>query len=174
MLCAVGGVSGSGKSTFARALAPLLGRSPGAVVLRTDEIRKRLFGAGPLERLPREAYDSRVTRRVYRLLFEEAHACLRAGQAVVLDAVFMRPAERDCAANLAERCGVPFAGAWLQAPPEVLGARVAARRGDASDADLRVLAAQLSQDPGEIGWSRIDAQGDFTASAQALASGLGD
>lgn len=172
VLCAVGGLSGSGKSTFARALAPLVGRCPGAVVLRTDEIRKRLWGAGPLERLPAEAYAASVTKRVYGRLFEEAQACLTAGQAVVLDAVFMKPAERDRAADLAKRRAAPFAGAWLQAPPEVLKARVAARADDASDADLRVLAMQLGQDPGELSWARINAEGDFAASAQALASSL--
>ncbi|MGE5566223.1 MAG: AAA family ATPase [Parcubacteria group bacterium] len=172
VLCAVGGVSGSGKSTFARQLAPYVGRCPGAVLLRTDEIRKRLWGVGPLERLPQEAYGSDMTKRVYRRLFEEAEACLKAGQAVVLDGVFMRAAERDKAMALAARCGVPFAGAWLQAAPEVLRARVAARTKDASDADLRVLAMQLEQDPGELSWTRIDAEGDFAASALALASSL--
>lgn len=173
-LCAVGGLSGSGKSTFARALAPLVGRSPGAVVLRTDEIRKRLWGAAPLERLPKAAYGSGITRRVYRRMLEEAEACLKAGQAVVLDGVFMRAAERDRAEALARRCGVPFAGAWLHAAPDVLKARVAARTNDASDADPRVLAMQLDQEPGEFSWTRIDAEGDFAGAALALASSLSD
>lgn len=172
VLCAVGGLSGSGKSTFAREVAPLLGRCPGAVMLRTDEIRKRLWGVDPLQQLPGAAYDSGMTKRVYRRLFEEVEACLKAGQAVVLDGVFMRPAEREKAAALARRCGVPFAGAWLDASPDVLQARVAARTNDASDADLRVLAMQLQQQPGDLSWTRINAEGDFAASAQALASSL--
>lgn len=174
VLCAVGGLSGAGKSTFARALAPLVGRCPGAVVLRTDEIRKRLWGSGPLERLPKEAYGSGVTKKVYRRLFEEAELCLKAGQAVVLDAVFMKAPEREKAAALAEHRGVPFAGVWLDAPHEVLKARVAARTDDASDADLRVLAMQIGQDPGDLSWTRVDAQGDFALAAQAVASGLSD
>ena len=174
VLCAVGGLSGSGKSTFARLLAPQLGACPGAVVLRSDEIRKRLWGVGPLDRLPPEAYESPVTQRVYCHLFEEAELCLRAGQAVVLDAVFMKAAERDKAATLADRCAVPFAGAWLEASPDVLKARVGARTADASDADVQVLATQLAQDPGELSWTRIDAQGDFAPAAQALASRLND
>lgn len=172
VLWAVGGVSGSGKSTFARALAPILGRCPGAVVLRTDEIRKRLWGVGPLERLPNEAYGSEMTKRVYRRLLEEAKACLKAGQAVVLDGVFLRPTERHKAAALARQCGVPFAGAWLHASPEVLRARIAERTNDASDADFGVLAMQLEQEPGDISWTRINAEGDFAASAQAVASSL--
>ena len=45
-LVAIGGISGTGKSTLARALAPGLGAAPGAVVLRSDVIRKKLFGVG--------------------------------------------------------------------------------------------------------------------------------
>lgn len=172
VLAAVGGVSGSGKSTFARALAALIGPAPGAVILRSDEIRKRLWGVAPTERLPAEGYDSRVTRRVYRRLFEEAEACLRAGRAVVLDAVFMRPKERARAEAVAAGCGVRFEGAWLEARPETLRARVGARQNDASDADLRVLALQLAQDPGEPGWTRLDAEDDFGQMAAQLASRL--
>ena len=172
VLAAVGGYSGSGKSTFARALAPLLGPAPGAVILRSDEIRKRLWGVAPTERLPREAYAGKIGKRVYRRLFEEAELCLRAGRAVVLDAVFMKGAERDKAAAIAG--GVPFEGVWLQASPETLRARVGGRRNDASDADLRVLEMQLRQDPGELGWRRLDAEADFGDTAAALASRLGD
>jgi len=174
VLCAIGGLSGSGKSTFARLIAPRLGACPGAAVLRSDEIRKRLWNVGPLDRLPPEAYDNHVTERVYGRLLEEAELCLRAGQAVVLDAVFLKAAERDKVAALADRCGVPFAGAWLEAPDEVLRRRVSARTGDASDADVEVLAMQLGQDPGALSWMRIDAQGDFAPAAQALASRLND
>ena len=60
-LVAVGGLSGSGKSTLARTLASGLGGGPGAVVLRSDEIRKRLFGAAPTDRLPKSAYAPEVS-----------------------------------------------------------------------------------------------------------------
>src|SRR6202000_2917936 len=62
-LHAVGGLSGSGKSTFARTLAPGLGAPPGAVVLRSDEIRKRLWGRRPAETLPPEAYAAGQSER---------------------------------------------------------------------------------------------------------------
>src|SRR5690606_27851670 len=55
-LVAVGGLAGSGKSAYARAAAGLVGQSRGAVVVRTDEVRKRLAGVGVLEWLPQEAY----------------------------------------------------------------------------------------------------------------------
>ena len=154
--------------------SPLLGSAPGAVIVRSDGIRKRLWGVAPTDRLPGDAYDSRVTKRVYRRLFEEAEVCLRAGRAVVLDAVFMKDAERDKAAALALACGAPFEGVWLQAPLETLRARVGGRQNDASDADLRVLAMQLQQDPGDVPWSRLDAEGDFGEMAAALASRFDD
>ncbi len=151
VLRAVGGLSGSGKSTRARALAPTLGAPPGAVVLRTDEVRKRLWGAGPLDRLPPAAYAQGESARVYARLLEEARLALRAGRAVVLDGVFLKPAERAAAAGLARELGVPFQGVWLSAPAEVLRARIATRSGDASDADTQVLEAQLAVDPAPLG-----------------------
>ncbi|HVY34536.1 MAG TPA: AAA family ATPase [Caulobacteraceae bacterium] len=151
-LTAVGGLSGSGKSTFARALAPALGAPPGAVVLRSDEIRKRLWGRAPTERLPEEAYAAGQSERVYGRMLREAGLALTAGRAVVLDAVFLRPEERQAAEDLARRAGVPFDGVWVQASPEVMAARIEARIGDASDADRRVLDEQLARDPGPITW----------------------
>ena len=46
---------------------------------------------------------------------------------------------------------------WFMAP-DVLRGRVASRTGDASDADVAVLEAQLDRDAGEIGWERLDAE----------------
>jgi aminoglycoside phosphotransferase family enzyme/predicted kinase len=158
VLAAVGGFSGTGKSTFARAVAPALGRAPGAVVLRTDEARKRLAGAGPVDRLAPETYTPAFYARVYDTVFETAAALLKAGQAVVLDATFTEPSLRARAEALAAACGVPFHGAWLEAPVEVLEARVAGRIGDASDATLAVLHDQIARHGGEaVGWRRIDA-----------------
>ncbi len=55
----IGGLPGTGKSTLARALAPELGAAPGALVLRSDEIRKRRHGVAPEQRLPADAYAER-------------------------------------------------------------------------------------------------------------------
>ncbi|MBE7219302.1 MAG: AAA family ATPase [Caulobacteraceae bacterium] len=158
-LRAVGGLSGSGKSTRARALAPGLGASPGAVVLRSDEVRKRLWGAGPLDRLPGAAYAEGESARVYGAMLDEARLAMAAGRAVVLDAVFLRPQERAAAAELARSEGAAFTGEWLHAPPDVLRARVAERRGDASDADVAVLERQFALEPGPLGpgWTEAPA-----------------
>src|SRR3954463_3886152 len=63
-LIAVGGLSGTGKSVLARALAADILPAPGAVLLRSDVERKMLFGAGETERLGSEAYHAAATERV--------------------------------------------------------------------------------------------------------------
>lgn len=171
VLAATGGFSGTGKTTFARAVAPGLGASPGAVVLRTDEVRKRLAGVGPVERLPREVYTPQFYERVYETLFADAQAMLRAGRAVVLDATFTEPRLRARAEALAAECGVPFRGAWLAAPLDVLEARVGARTGDASDADIQVLRGQVAQFAGQsTDWAQVDATQATEAAARVWLS----
>jgi predicted kinase len=154
VLVAVGGLSGSGKTTLARALAPALGRRPGAIVLRSDEVRKRLWGVGPTDRLPTEAYTPEAGAIVYDALFTTASTCLAAGSAVIVDAVFLKPEERRGIGTLAAERRARFQGVWLDAPAETLRDRLRRRRGDASDADERVLDIQLAQDAGAIDWPR--------------------
>jgi aminoglycoside phosphotransferase family enzyme/predicted kinase len=152
-LVAIGGLSGTGKSTLAAALAP----SFGARVLRSDVIRKRLLGVAPETRLPNSAYTSKVSRQVYQTLRRKAADALTAGYSVIIDAVSLKPAERQCFVAVAEAAGVPFAGLWLAAPVATMDLRLRARRHDASDASPEVLAQQLRQDPGVVDWVRLDA-----------------
>jgi aminoglycoside phosphotransferase family enzyme/predicted kinase len=160
---AIGGLSGTGKSSLAFALAPTLDPVPGAVVLRSDEMRKRLSGVDELARLDPAAYSRTESRRVYDRLAERAAAAARAGHSVIVDAVFLRPEDRLLMEEAASRAGVPFTGLWLEAPPEVLTRRVEGRRGDASDADAAIVRRQLEQAPGDIRWSRITAAENFAA-----------
>jgi len=166
-LAAVGGLSGSGKSGFARRIAPGVGPAPGAVVLRTDEVRKRLGGLAPTDRAPPALYQPEFTERTYAALFDHARAALQAGWGVVLDATFLDPALRGRAEQLAAACGVDFQGVWLDAPYEVLAKRVAARRGDASDATVDILSAQAARDLGEMTWALVDASGTPEAAVTA-------
>ncbi len=156
-LIAIGGLSGTGKSTVAQALAAQLPPAPGARLARSDVLRKRLADVAPEARLPRASYTAAAARRVYAALYEEAAAALAAGMSAVVDATFLRPDEREAVAALAQRAGVAFTGLWLEAPPETLAARLAGRRDDASDADRAVLDWQLGIDAGAITWRRIDA-----------------
>lgn len=165
-LVAVGGLSGTGKTRLALGLAPWIGPMPGAVVLRSDVLRKRLFGVADTDRLPAEAYDMAVTRRVYALLAEQARRVLAAGHAAVADAVHARPEERAAIAAVARDLRARFDGVWLDAPLATRVARVESRRGDASDATAEVATRQDSYDVGAIDWLRVDAGRD---AADALA-----
>ncbi len=163
----VGGLQGTGKSTLARALAAGLGAAPGALVLRSDEIRKRLFGVAPEDRLPPAAYQGGVGRRVFATLLADARMAAAGGHAVIADATFLDAAHRRGLAEAARAARVRFVGLWLHAPLAVLEARVAARQGDASDATVAVLRAAYKAHPEPPGdWVAIDA----TDGARALAA----
>jgi hypothetical protein len=156
-LVAIGGRSGTGKSTLARALATDIGVAPGAIVLRSDELRKALIGVPSRERLDAGGYAPQITVRVYDTMTERARQILRAGHAVIADATFLQAAERVAIENVARVAAVPFVGLWLDAPLDTLLARVAGRVGDASDADAWVVRQQMREDPGLVTWRRVDA-----------------
>jgi hypothetical protein len=104
--------------------------------------------------------------RVYAALVEHAGSILAGGYSVIVDAVFGRPTQRVEIERLATDRGMPFSGLWLEAPTDVLKNRIAHRHGDASDATMRIVDAQLSQIEKPAGWAVIDASG---AIARALA-----
>ncbi len=159
-LIAVGGLSGTGKSTLAAALAPNIGTAPGALVVRSDIERKRLAGADETVRLGSAHYSAAATGRVYRALGAKAMAALAAGPSVILDAVFAREDQRRRVQELAAKANVPFTGLWLEAPDRQLIERVESRSGDASDADAGVVRRQLAYETGPVSWERVNAGGD--------------
>lgn len=171
-LVAMGGLSGSGKTTVARSLAPTIGAAPGAVHLRSDVLRKAMFGQEATHRLPRTAYASDVSAAVYDRMRAAAATILAAGHSVLLDAVHLPATERAAAAEVARRAGCRFHGFWLEAPASVLEGRVAARRGDASDADVAVLRAQLAQDRGAMEWWQVNAEAESEAVTATLRAAL--
>ena len=164
-LVAVGGLSGSGKSTVARMIAPEIGPAPGARTLSSDRLRKARYGVSPQTRLGAEAYAPEVTADVYRDLSERAVAIVGLGHAVVADATFSTPEERSAIETAANEAGVPFRGIWLDVPAEELVRRVGARSGDPSDATPDVVRRQLERATGTIGWSSVDGEGS-TASVR--------
>lgn len=159
-LVAVGGLSGTGKSAFAAALAPLLGRAPGAVWLRSDIERKRLFHVETTDRLPQAAYAAGVGAEVYCRLRRGAGLALKSGHSVIVDAIHSRADEQTAVERSASELGVGFVGFWLEAPLEVRLKRIGNRRGDASDADAAVAIAQVAETPSGTGWRRLDASAD--------------
>jgi uncharacterized protein len=160
-LIAIGGYSGTGKSTLARKLALEFGDRCGAVVLRSDVIRKHMQGRAPEEPLGVESYSSTLTANVYRAMFKYAYRALRAGRPVILDATFLDPQFRDRAESLARKADVQFQGLWLTAPRDILMERVWSRSADASDATVSILEQQLQLGREPAGWEYVDASGDY-------------
>lgn len=161
---AVGGLSGTGKTTVARALAA----KTGAVHIRSDAVRKHLAGVAPETRLGEAAYGAAQTERVYRRMLVDAGRALRAGTSVVLDATFTDAKVRAAAGDMAGRAGAPFCGVWLDAPLTLRLSRIEGRHGDASDADEAIARRQEAQSVGAIAWQIVDA----AKSADTVADGL--
>lgn len=173
----VGGLSGSGKSTVALALAQALG----AVRVRSDVERKRLHGLAPTARPvdPATIYNPGSNARTYARLAEVARLGLGGEVPVVVDAALLHRAEREALRKVARAAGRPCLGLWCSAPEAVLRerlARRAAQQRDASDADAAVLALQLRvhapPGPDEEGTRVFATDRPPAAVAQAVEDGL--
>lgn len=101
-LLLIGGLMGTGKSTIARALQCELGWA----LFSSDTARKQLARLNPTQPLA-EAFGQGVyspawTARTYEALLEEARKTLADGRSALLDATFLRRADRLAAARLAK------------------------------------------------------------------------
>lgn len=144
------GVSASGKSTVSKTLLEHLG----ALRIRSDVERKRLFGIGADDAgkaaVGEGMYTTEATEKTYRTLEELAGQVLDADYSVIVDAVFLHHHERRRFKKLAESREVPFVIVECTAGAETLRARIVQRKNDVSDADLKVLEMQLSK------WQPLD------------------
>ena len=156
-LVAVGGQPGCGKSTLAQALAPLLGPAPGALIIRSDVLRKRRFGRGMFETLPQSCYSADATLKIYADVFEDASAALNAGMSVIVDAVFRNPSQRAAIKEAARQAGIPFTGIWLDAPRDLRADRISSRGPDASDATADLVLKHADMSVGVMDWFIVDA-----------------
>ncbi|MES2195710.1 MAG: AAA family ATPase [Pseudomonadota bacterium] len=159
VLIAIGGLSGTGKSVLARALAPYVTPDPGAVVVRSDVLRKRLLHVKETDRLPESAYQPEITRQIYEALGQHATRILSQGHSAVVDAVFVDPSERTAIRDDASRSGVRFIGLYLQTDLATRQRRVGARSRDASDATPEIAALQERFAIGAVDWTPVDASG---------------
>ena len=153
-LVALGGLSGSGKTTVAEGLACHLQPAPGARILETDRIRKAMYGVAAATPLPAEAYAPEVSGQVYRLQADQASRLVAAGASVVAGAVFDR---KDTRTAIAVAAGAaPFTGVWLTASATTLADRIASRPASASDATPAVLEQQMRRPLGAMTWAAVD------------------
>ncbi len=173
LLVAVGGLSGTGKTLLARALADSLDPPPGAAVLRSDVARKQHFQVDETERLPADAYRPQVNAIVYRILTGQAEQILAQRHSVILDAVFAKPAERRAIADAARKLGLPFAGLFLVSDLATRASRVEHRSGDASDATVDLVKRQEDYDVGQLDWHVIDASGTPAQTLRRAKAALG-
>jgi uncharacterized protein len=145
------GLPGCGKSTFAQIALERLG----AIRIRSDVERKRLFGITALadsnSQIDAGIYSEDATRRTYARLHELARGLSAAGFPVIVDAAFLRHAERKIFRALAKKMGVPFVIASVQTDAAVLALRLvqrSSRGNDASEAGISVMQKlQLAQEP---------------------------
>jgi uncharacterized protein len=134
------GLPGSGKTTFSQAALERLG----AIRIRSDIERKRLFGLAPLERSQSgdTIYNADATSRTYAALHDIAHGLLKSGYRVIVDAAFLKHEEREAFRTLAKTMSATFAIASIQADESAMRDRITARMQqgkDASEADVWVL-----------------------------------
>jgi uncharacterized protein len=138
-LVLVGGLPATGKSTLAAALADRLG----AVLLRTDRIRREMPGAAALDAHAGYGdglYDRGRVHDTYREMLSRAGTLAELGEPVVLDATWNDAGERAAARRLAAHTATACTELRCVAPPPVTAARLAARTGGLSDATPEVAA----------------------------------
>jgi aminoglycoside phosphotransferase family enzyme/predicted kinase len=141
----VGGLSGTGKTSVARAIAGELGLR----VISSDAVRQSLFG---LEKRPagygKGVYTVEANQLTYQTMIKEARERLSEDGAVVLDATFQRAGDKAAAREMAQAAGAQWRMIECRSTPEVVRARLAARaeRGDGhSDAGWEIYLRQQAE-----------------------------
>ena len=138
------GLSGSGKSTVTGQLLESLG----AIRIRSDVERKRLFGIQPEQGVEvghgEGIYNAEATRRTYDRLAELADIIIDAGYSVIIDAAFLRFDQREPFRKLAAEKKVSYVIVELNTTVDTLRQRIRDRKDDVSDANLAILEKQIS------------------------------
>lgn len=162
------GLSGTGKSALAAALAD----ATGFAWLRSDEIRRRSDPTPTVD----QRYSAAARTAVYEALTADADRRLAAGRGVIADATFLRRADRDRLAAVAARHGRPLVFVETDAPEPVVRERLAARPADdVSEARVETYLAQReSREPfaADEPHVRIDTGGPVSAARAAALTAL--
>jgi predicted kinase len=144
-LLLIGGLPGAGKSTLARNLA----EPAGFTVIRSDVVRKELAGEDREDANPHSfakgRYSLEWNERTYAECLRRAELLFFEGHRVGIDATFREEHRRRLFVEAALRWGLPVVFLLCQASAEVVRARLALRKEDASDADWAVYLQAASQ-----------------------------
>lgn len=121
------GLMGSGKSFLAERLGKRLGIEP----LRSDVVRKEIYGLSPgehqLDKYGEGFYTSGASEKTYKDLLTRAEGSLRRGESVIVDASFARHSDRSNALELAVKVGARFRVLCCSAPDQVIKRRLTER-----------------------------------------------
>lgn len=127
-------------------LASQVAEKIGALQIRSDIERKRLFGytaqANTGSGVGEGVYTQEASQQTYQHLAGLAKLALEAGFSVIVDAAFLKKAQRDVLRQLAEECQIPFFIIDVQASDDILCQRIKQRQHDASEATVAVLRQQ--------------------------------
>jgi aminoglycoside phosphotransferase family enzyme/predicted kinase len=141
------GLVGTGKTAIAQALAKRLG----LVAISSDVTRKQLAGI-PLtehrfEDFSGGIYSAEFSRRTYDTMLTQAKDVLRDGGSVILDASFIKSAERRKAKTLAQETGADFFVLECILDEALIKQRLAERlqASTVSDGRVEILEPQKSQ-----------------------------
>jgi predicted kinase len=168
LLIAIGGLSGTGKSTLSDTLSQnFTDMAENTFSINSDTERKSLWAkennqaCDLYEKLPVEAYSSAFRAKAYAQLFESVASAMQSHDVVIIDATFTSEDQRSAIAALAHEKNDLFIGLWLNAPTETMIDRADKRAQSAeksvSDADGKIVELQLKSDLGTITWPQIDA-----------------
>ncbi len=145
MLVLVAGLSGSGKSTVAAAIA----RATNGVVLASDRVRKELAGLdSAASDWHQGIYTSDWTTRTYDRLLELTNGTLERGQMAIIDATFLDNAQRQRFHDLGVSHSVPTLIVWTELDDAIARTRIeqrAQQRKTASDATFATRERQIAQ-----------------------------
>lgn len=135
---AVAGLPGTGKSHFSRKLSERLS----CVIVESDALRKALW--------PKPTYSAQESQRLFSACHRLIEQLLSEGTGVILDATNLQERHREQLYRIAERLRVKLILVWVEAPPEVVRARLQERAlgmdpQDSSEADWGVYRRMRSK-----------------------------
>jgi predicted kinase len=154
LLIAIGGLSGSGKTSLARALQKEIA---GSVHIDADATRRDILGVSAAGPFPDGAFADEVTQRMIAEMRRRVKEALTAGKNAIVSSIFNTPLSRTAQEKLATQNGALFKGLWLQTDTGVLLDRVTRRVNDVSEAGADVVQTQVALGIGAITWHIIDA-----------------